>query len=210
MVLKQWDYWDEFICGPIQWKYSRTTKKIRILYGINEDNDERKKLLSELCDCWGSDFRTHAVEEKHSKFNHIISVLNEKLNDKCFSNAGKTNLASAYYKLGNFKKSEEIAIEVLSNLKGDNTSCDINNKYNALARLFWIKNNQRKFNEAFNYLNQNIQLINESLKKLGRSNEKRIFIKTKIALLKSNLVFHEENLFDEKQANVTYDVYKFL
>jgi hypothetical protein len=57
-------------------------KKIRILYGINEDNDERKKLLSELCDCWGSDFRTHAVEEKHSKFNHIISVLNEKLNDK--------------------------------------------------------------------------------------------------------------------------------
>ena len=113
----------------------------------------------------------------------------EKLNDKCFSNAGKTNIASAYYKLGNFKKSEEIAIEVLSNLKGDNTSCDINNKYNALARLFWIKNNQRKFNEAFNYLNQNIQLINESLKKLDRANEKRIFIKTKLALLKSNLGF---------------------
>ena len=85
----------------------------------------------------------------------------EKLNHKCFSNTGKINLASAYYKLGNFKKSEEIAIEVLSNLKDENTSCDLSNKYNALARLFWIKNNQRKFN----YLNQNIQLINENLKK---------------------------------------------
>jgi len=133
----------------------------------------------------------------------------EKLNDKCFSNAGKTNLASAYYKLGNFKKSEEIAIEVLSNLKGDNTSCDINNKYNALARLFWIKNNQRKFNEAFNYLNQNIQLINESLKKLDRSNEKRIFIKTKLALLKSNLGFHEEAIVLIKEVIEKYSLIEY-
>ena len=133
----------------------------------------------------------------------------EKLNDKCFSNTGKINIASAYYKLGNFKKSEEIAIEVLSNLKGDNTSCDINNKYNALARLFWIKNNQRKFNEAFNYLNQNIQLINESLKKLDRANEKRIFIKTKLALLKSNLGFHEEAIVLIKEVIEKYSLIEY-
>ncbi len=83
----------------------------------------------------------------------------ENLNDKCFSNLGKMNLASAYYKLGNFKKSEEIAIEVLSNQKDENTSCNLDNKYNALARLFWIKNSQRKFNEALKYLNQKKELL---------------------------------------------------
>ena len=54
-------------------------KKIRTIYGIDNDENKRKNLISELCDCWASDFRTHAVEEKYSKFNHIISVLNEKL-----------------------------------------------------------------------------------------------------------------------------------
>ena len=43
---------------------------------------KEKNLISQLCDCWASDFRTHAVEEKYSKFNHIISVLNEKLDVK--------------------------------------------------------------------------------------------------------------------------------
>ena len=57
-------------------------KKIRTLYGLNTDENEKRKLISELCDCWASDFRTHAVEEKYSKFNHIISVLNEKLDVK--------------------------------------------------------------------------------------------------------------------------------
>jgi AraC-like DNA-binding protein/predicted negative regulator of RcsB-dependent stress response len=92
----------------------------------------------------------------------------------------------------------------LSNLKGDNNSCSISNKYNALARLFWIKNNQRKFDEAFNYLNQNIQLINENLKKIDRADERRIFIKTKLALLKSNLGFHEEAITLLKEVIYTY------
>ena len=57
-------------------------KKIRTIYGMNNNEIEKKELISQLCDCWASDFRTHAVEEKHSKFNHIISVLNEKLDVK--------------------------------------------------------------------------------------------------------------------------------
>jgi hypothetical protein len=54
-------------------------KKIRTIYGIDNDENKRKNLISELCDCWASDFRTHAVEEKYSRFIHMISVLNEKL-----------------------------------------------------------------------------------------------------------------------------------
>lgn len=56
-------------------------KKIRVINGINNDETERRNLMSQLCDCWGSDFRTHAVEEKYSKFSHMINVLNEKLDN---------------------------------------------------------------------------------------------------------------------------------
>ena len=97
----------------------------------------------------------------------------------------------------------------MSNLKGDNNSCSISNKYNALARLFWIKNNQRKFDEAFNYLNQNIQLINENLKKIDRADERRIFIKTKLALLKSNLGFHEEAIVLIKEVIEKYSLIEY-
>ena len=57
-------------------------KKIRTIYAIDNDNNERKRLTSQLCDCWASDFRTHVIEEKYSKFNHMISVLNEKLDNE--------------------------------------------------------------------------------------------------------------------------------
>ena len=83
----------------------------------------------------------------------------EKSENQCVSNTGKNNIASAYYKAGNFKKSEEVALEVLTSLKDKNSLCNIDNKIRALTRLFWIKNNQRKFNEAFNYLNQKITLL---------------------------------------------------
>ena len=57
-------------------------KKIRTIYGIDGDESKRKSLISELCDCWASDFRTHTVEEKHTRFSHMISVLNEKLSNE--------------------------------------------------------------------------------------------------------------------------------
>jgi len=57
-------------------------KKIRTIYAIDNEKNKRKKLISQLCDCWASDFRTHTIEEKHSKFNHMISVLNEKLDNE--------------------------------------------------------------------------------------------------------------------------------
>jgi hypothetical protein len=57
-------------------------KKIRTINGIENDVNKNKNLLSQLSDCWASDFRTHAVEEKHTKFNSMISVLDEKLNEQ--------------------------------------------------------------------------------------------------------------------------------
>ena len=48
-----------------------------------------------------------------------------------------------------------------------------------------------------------------SLKKLDRSNEKRIFIKTKLALLKSNLGFHEEAIVLIKEVIEKYSLIEY-
>ena len=57
-------------------------KKIKIIYSMDKDDAKRKQLVSELCDCWGSDFRTHTIEEKYVIFNEMISVLNKKLDNE--------------------------------------------------------------------------------------------------------------------------------
>jgi len=123
----------------------------------------------------------------------------EKSENQCVSNTGKNNIASAYYKAGNFKKSEEVALEVLTSLKDKNSLCNIDNKLRALTRLFWIKNNQRKFNEAFNYLNQKITLLDNYPQKTQKHYVDKLFTNTSLALLKSNLGFQEEAITSLKE-----------
>ena len=62
-----------------------------------------------------------------------ISRILEKSSNSCISYNGKTNIASAYYKSGKFKKSEEISLRVLFDLKGATTTCDLNNKFSSGA-----------------------------------------------------------------------------
>ena len=146
---------------------------------------------------------------KYYSYTNTDSLLyyTKKLNkssDKCISDTGKINIASAYYKLGNFKKSEEIAIEVLTRLKDENSICNINNKIHALTRIFWIKNNQRKFDEAFNYLNQKINLLDNYPQKNERHYRAKLFTQTSLALLKNNLGFHQEAIALLKEVIYTY------
>lgn len=116
----------------------------------------------------------------------------EKSENQCVSNTGKNNISSAYYKSGNFKKSEEVALSVLSNIKELNSTCNIDNKLHALSRMFWIKNNERKFDEAFDYLNQKIQLLSNYSEKNKKYIRTIIFNETSLAILKNNLGFHKE------------------
>jgi hypothetical protein len=60
----------------------KALKKIRIINSIDNNEPKQEQFMSELCDCWASDFRTHAVEEKYIMFNHMISTLNKKLDDE--------------------------------------------------------------------------------------------------------------------------------
>ena len=141
---------------------------------------------------------------KYYYYNNTDSVFHyakklEKSSDKCISDRGKNIIASAYYKSGNFKKSEELALEILTSLKDKNSLCNIDNKLRALTRLFWIKNNQRKFNEAFNYLNQKITLLDNYPQKNEKHYVDKLFTNTSLALLKNNLGFPEEAITTLKE-----------
>ena len=68
-------------------------KKIETLNGLTQESlNQRNRYLSELVDCWGSDYRTHTEEGKFQKFNKNIHALNHKLDEKIaglFSNSSK-------------------------------------------------------------------------------------------------------------------------
>lgn len=118
----------------------------------------------------------------------------QKSNDFCVSISGTVNIATAYYKYGNYDKSEEIALKALDNLKGKNTKCDRKNKYNALSRLFWIKNNQGKYNKAFNYLTDRIKIFDDFIERDDKYLLKKVSNQSNLALIKSNLGFHKESV----------------
>ena len=70
--------------------------------------------------------------------------------------------------------------------------------------MFWIKNNQRKFDEAFNYLNQKINLLDNYPQKNERYFRAKLFTQINLALLKNNLGFHQEAIALLKEVIITY------
>lgn len=154
--------------------------------------------------------QSKAVYYSHTNLDSLfkISRILEKSSNSCIRYNGKTNVASAYYKSGNFKKSEEISLKVLFELKGATTTCDKNNKFNALTRLFWIKNSERKFSEAIKYLNQRRELLESYSERDDKYLTKKIKTKTNLALVKNNLGFHKEAIELAKQAIIEYSQIK--
>ena len=161
---------------------------------LGQNSDNNKESLKKI--------KYYSYTNPDSVFHYAKKL--EKSSDKCISDIGKNNIASAYYKSGNFKKSEELALEVLTSLKDKNSLCNIDNKLRALTRLFWIKNNQRKFNEAFNYLNQKITLLDNYPQKNEKHYVDKLFTNTSLALLKNNLGFQEEAITTLKEVINTY------
>ena len=85
-----------------------------------------------------------------------------KSKDFCTRVNGKINIATSFYKYGDFNQSEIITLDALNDLEDKISECSIKNKFNALGRLFWIYKNQGKFKEAFDVLTKQIGLIENS------------------------------------------------
>jgi hypothetical protein len=70
-------------------------KKIKTLDSLRSESlNLKNSYLSELVDCWGSDYRTHTEEGKFQHFNKNIYVLNHKLEkkiEKSFLNKSKNS-----------------------------------------------------------------------------------------------------------------------
>ena len=79
--------------------------------------------------------------------------------DRCFALNGKLNLSNAYYRKGNFKKSEEIALELYDDFQKESPKCHPKHEFNTLGRLFWITKNQNRFKEALKHLLKQENLI---------------------------------------------------
>ena len=89
----------------------------------------------------------------------IFSKKLQKSKDSCLIYSGKISQALALYKKNNYDDAEKSAKSIVNELVSGTKFCLLKVKIEALNRLFWIKKNQNKFNDAFNYLIQTKKLI---------------------------------------------------
>ena len=127
----------------------------------------------------------------------------------CFEYKGKICEALYLYNQEDYNASEEIAVNILSELKNKNDYCFVKLKIESLNRLFWIKKNQHKFNSAFEYLLE----IKESIKKVpidtAYYNTLNNTIQMNMAIIKSLLGHHEEAIKILKTTLNGYNIYKY-
>ena len=87
----------------------------------------------------------------------------EQSDNICKSLEGSTGKSYGFYRKKDYDKAESISLKVIkqvdSILKHKDLTCLLDRKIAALNRLFWIKKNQEKYQEAFAILIQKEDLI---------------------------------------------------
>lgn len=127
--------------------------------------------------------------------------LSQKSKDPCVSNLGFINEANAYYKNGDFKKSEEITLNVIKKVKDKSLACNQKVLLNAYNRLFWIKKNQGEYNKAFNYLLEKKKVIEKLSKKDSYYIIHKLSAENNLAGIKAILGLHKETISILKKTN---------
>jgi AraC-like DNA-binding protein len=125
----------------------------------------------------------------------------QKSTDLCTKNLGYIGEASAYYKKGNFVKSEEICLKIIKKVKKEPTSCDHKILLSAYNRLFWIKKNQGKYDKAFYYLLEKKKAIEAIPERNAYYHLHKLSANNNIASIKEVLGLHNEALNILKETN---------
>lgn len=120
----------------------------------------------------------------------------EKSNNICKKLEAKTGRSYGYYREKKYAEAEKIATKVIHKVdslnKLTNKACLLNRKTTALNRLFWIKKNQEKYEEAYSILIKQENLtINHPVKdQLNYRN--KLGLKLSKAVIKNKLGMHHE------------------
>ena len=145
---------------------------------------------------------------KIEKFGHtnidslfFYAKKSQKSTDPCTKNLGHIGEASAYYKKGNFKKSEEICLKIIKKVNNESTSCDHKILLSAYNRLFWIKKNQGKYDKAFYYLLEKKKAIETIPERNAYYHLHKLSVNNNIASIKEILGLHNEALNILKETN---------
>ncbi len=115
----------------------------------------------------------------------------QESSDPCTKVFGKFIEANNFYKTGNYKKSEEICLHILAELKDVSTTCQDQNKYRVYERLFWINKNTNRYKEAYNYLVLKEE-ISKTFEKNTKFHLKKLANEYSKALIKTALCFYDE------------------
>lgn len=122
--------------------------------------------------------------------------------DPCTQKTGALGEASAYYQQGNFKKSAKISLQIIQELNNINTPCATRQRITAYNRLFWIKKNEGKYNEAFKYLLLKKKAIENISTKDEYYHLHRLHANMNMASLKEILGLYTEALIILKKTNL--------
>ena len=122
--------------------------------------------------------------------------------EPCIQKKGALAAASAYYQKGNFQKSETIALKVIEELNKIHTLCKPRLLLTAYNRLFWIKKNEGKYNEAFHFLLGKQEAIELIETKNEYYHLQRLSASINMASLKEVLGLYPEAIDILKETNV--------
>lgn len=129
----------------------------------------------------------------------------QRSDDFCDILSGISSEAKGHYQNKDYFESEKLINRILNtdgkNLNKEQIICLKRKKINAFNRLFWIRNNQENYNEAYKHI-ISAELINESFThKSDFYYRYKLNIETSKALIKAKL-----NLFDEAK-NILINAY---
>jgi AraC-like DNA-binding protein len=129
----------------------------------------------------------------------------------CVSFKGKISESLFEYNKGNFLKSEKLALQIIEDRNIENNLCLKKIKIESYNRLFWIKKNQNKYNEAFNYLIKSKEFVKKIPDNDDYKSTISLGITVNMAWIKTLLGHYKESrrmlnviLFNYKSSNNRY------
>jgi len=139
----------------------------------------------------------------------LMSKKMQKSLDPCIKLKGYSVESNMYYKIGDYKEAEVLALQILDSLKTPKTPCERITKFNLLGRLFWVKKNTNRYDEALKYSRLKRKLSKDLPNEGVKYHIRELSNASNIALIKDILGFNDEAIEILQSAMDNFDESKF-